>query len=190
MKRKTDRRLPSPSLRRMGTGPGPRGVGIGGRAASRNRAKIPHGHRDGAAADRVRHRAVEGRRDQPQSLRHHEPRDVVAWGGWGKTALVSVWADRLKAEAGRGAEAILAWSFYSQGTKERATSADRFLDWALKKLNLKDPGPSARLKADTIAEALKRRRVLLILDGVEPLQHGPGPQEGQLKDPAVRTAGL
>jgi hypothetical protein len=112
---------------------------------------------------------------------------VVAWGGWGKTALVSVWADRLKAEAGRGAEAILAWSFYSQGTKERATSADRFLDWALKKLNLKDPGPSARLKADTIAEALKRRRVLLILDGVEPLQHGPGPQEGQLKDPAMRV---
>ncbi len=33
----------------------------------------------------------------------------------------------------------------------------------------------------------KRRRVLLILDGVEPLQHGPGPQEGLLKDPAMRA---
>jgi tetratricopeptide (TPR) repeat protein len=111
---------------------------------------------------------------------------VVAWGGQGKTALVSVWADRLKAEGGRGADAILAWSFYSQGTKERATSADRFLDWALKKLELKDPGPSATLKAEAIAEALKDRRVLLILDGVEPLQHGPGPQERLLKDPAMR----
>jgi TIR domain len=111
---------------------------------------------------------------------------VVAWGGQGKTALVSVWADRLKAEGGRGADAVLAWSFYSQGTKERATSADRFLDWALKKLDIEDPGPSATLKAEAIAEALKDRRVLLILDGVEPLQHGPGPQEGLLKDPAMR----
>jgi hypothetical protein len=111
---------------------------------------------------------------------------VVAWGGQGKTALVSVWADRLQAVGGRGADAILAWSFYSQGTKERATSGDRFLDWALKKLSIPDPGPSATLKAEAIAEALKSRRVLLILDGVEPLQHGPGAQEGQLKDPAMR----
>ena len=112
---------------------------------------------------------------------------VVAWGGQGKTALVSTWADRLKAEGGRGAEALLAWSFYSQGSKERAASADRFLDWALKKLGLADPGPNATLKAEKIAEALQARRVLLVLDGVEPMQHGPGPQEGQLKDPALRA---
>jgi len=112
---------------------------------------------------------------------------IIAWGGQGKTALVSHWVDQLKAEGGRGAEVILAWSFYSQGSKERATSADRFLDWALKKLDLKDPGPSATLKTDKIAEALKNRRVLLILDGVESLQYGPGPQGGRLKDPALRT---
>ena len=29
--------------------------------------------------------------------------------------------------------------------------------------------------------------MLLVLDGLEPLQHGPGPQEGLLKDPAMRT---
>ncbi|MGA9598839.1 MAG: TIR domain-containing protein [Methylocystis sp.] len=112
---------------------------------------------------------------------------VVAWGGQGKTALVSTWVDRLRAEGGRGAEALLAWSFYSQGSKERAATADRFLDWALKKLGLPDPGPSATLKAEKISEALQSRRVLLILDGVEPLQHGPGPQEGLLKDPAMRA---
>ena len=112
---------------------------------------------------------------------------VVAWGGQGKTALVSTWVDRLKAEGGRGAEALLAWSFYSQGSKERAATADRFLDWALKKLGLADPGPNATLKAEKIAEALQARRVLLILDGLEPLQHGPGPQEGLLKDPAMRA---
>ena len=69
---------------------------------------------------------------------------VVAWGGQGKTALVSQWVDFLKAEGEHGADALLAWSFYSQGTKERATSADRFLDWALKKLDLKDPAPARR----------------------------------------------
>jgi hypothetical protein len=31
------------------------------------------------------------------------------------------------------------------------------------------------------------RRVLLFLDGVEPLQHGPGPQAGKLKDPGLRA---
>ena len=32
-----------------------------------------------------------------------------------------------------------------------------------------------------------RRRVLLVLDGVEPLQCGPGTQPGQLKDQGLRT---
>src|SRR5271157_1974424 len=31
------------------------------------------------------------------------------------------------------------------------------------------------------------RRALLLLDGVEPLQHGPGPQKGQLKDQGLRA---
>jgi hypothetical protein len=34
---------------------------------------------------------------------------------------------------------------------------------------------------------MMRRRVLLLLDGVEPLQHGPGPQIGQLKDLGLRA---
>ncbi len=112
---------------------------------------------------------------------------VVAWGGQGKTALVSHWVDKVKDDGGRGAEAILAWSFYSQGTKERATAADSFFDWALGKLKIAAPGASATQKADKIAEALQSRRILLMLDGVEPLQHGPGPQEGLLKDPAMRA---
>ena len=37
----------------------------------------------------------------------------------------------------RGAEAVLGWSFYSQGSKERATAADQFLNWALDKLGIK-----------------------------------------------------
>ena len=46
---------------------------------------------------------------------------------------------------------------------------------------------SASAKGEAIAEALASRRVLLVLDGVEPLQHGPGPQAGQLKDQGLRA---
>ena len=84
-------------------------------------------------------------------------------------------------------ECVLGWSFYSQGSKERATAADEFLDWALDKLGVKIETTSASAKGEAIAEALIKRRVLLVLDGVEPLQHGPGPQVGQLKDQGLRA---
>jgi hypothetical protein len=93
----------------------------------------------------------------------------------------------MQAEDYRGAEILLGWSFYSQGTKERATSADLFLDWALEKLGVEVATNSASAKGEAIAEALMRRRALLLLDGVEPLQHGPGPQKGQLNDQGLRA---
>ncbi len=111
---------------------------------------------------------------------------LVAEGGAGKSALVNEWLTRLRRENYRGAEAVLGWSFYSQGSKERATSAEPFLDWALQQLGAKARSNSAEAKGEAIAEAMAKRRVLLALDGVEPLQHGPGPQAGQLKDPGLR----
>jgi TIR domain/AAA ATPase domain len=112
---------------------------------------------------------------------------LVAEGGAGKSALVNEWLKRLRVENYRGAEMVLGWSFYSQGTKERATSADGFLDWALNRLGLAVAATSAAAKAEAIAAALIKRRALLVLDGVEPLQHGPGPQLGQLKDQGLRA---
>ena len=112
---------------------------------------------------------------------------LIAEGGAGKSALVNEWLKRMQADNYRGAEAVLGWSFYSQGTKERATSADQFLNWALEKLGIKLETTSATAKGDAIAEALMRRRVLLVLDGVEPLQHGPDGQTGQLKDQGLRA---
>jgi hypothetical protein len=112
---------------------------------------------------------------------------LVAEGGAGKSALVNEWLKRLQADNYRGAEMVLGWSFYSQGTKERATSADGFLDWVLNRLGLKVEATSAAAKAEAIATALIKRRALLVLDGVEPLQHGPGPQPGQLKEQGLRA---
>ena len=112
---------------------------------------------------------------------------LIAEGGAGKSALVNEWLKRMQADNYRGAETVLGWSFYSQGTKERATSADAFLNWALEKLNIALNTTSATAKGDAIAEALMTRRVLLVLDGVEPLQHGPDGQMGQLKDQGLRA---
>jgi TIR domain/AAA ATPase domain len=112
---------------------------------------------------------------------------LIAEGGAGKSALVNEWLKRLQADNYRGAEAVLGWSFYNQGTKERATAADEFINWALDKLGLKLATISASAKAEAIAEAMARRRMLLVLDGIEPLQHGLGTQAGQLKDQGLRA---
>jgi hypothetical protein len=112
---------------------------------------------------------------------------LVAEGGAGKSALVNEWLKRLQADSYRGAEAVLGWSFYNQGTKERATSADEFLNWALAKLGIALATDSASAKAEALAEAMMRRRVLLLLDGVEPLQHGLDARLGHLKDLGLRA---
>src|SRR5439155_6635710 len=48
-----------------------------------------------------------------------------------------------------------------------------------------DPSPSEGSpsdKAKRLAALVRRQRTLLILDGLEPLQYPPGPDEGRLKD--------
>ncbi len=97
------------------------------------------------------------------------------------------WLKGLRARNYDGAEAVLGWSFYSQGSKERTTSADEFLDWASQHLGLTDVPGSGTAKAEAIADALAVRKVLLVLDGLEPLQHGPGRQLGYLKDQGIRA---
>ncbi len=111
---------------------------------------------------------------------------LVAFGGVGKSALVSRWLDRRSAAGWPGVRRALDWSFYSQGTEERVTSADRFLDHALRFFGDPDPAVgSARDRGLRLAELVRREKTLLVLDGVEPLQHPPGPLAGRLKDPGL-----
>lgn len=42
-------------------------------------------------------------------------------------------------------------------------------------------------KGRLLAGAIARNRTLLMLDGLEPLQHPPGPQGGQLRAPGVQA---
>ena len=112
---------------------------------------------------------------------------LVAFGGTGKSALVSHWLDRMAAAGWRGARSVLAWSFYRQGTEDRVTSADPFLDYAFAWFG--DPNPKEKASRDKglrLAELISREKTLLVLDGIEPLQHPPTHvQAGQLKDPGL-----
>ena len=113
----------------------------------------------------------------------------VAWGGVGKTALVNHWLkQRMARDSYRGAERIYGWSFFSQGTSERAASADLFIDQALRWFGDTDPTQGSPWdKGERLARFIRQTRTLLVLDGLEPLQHPPGPQEGQLKDAALQA---
>jgi tetratricopeptide (TPR) repeat protein len=112
---------------------------------------------------------------------------LIAEGGAGKSALVNEWLTRLRLENDRGAEVVLGWSFYSQGTKERATSAEQFLNWSIERLGIKPGTRSVTAKGELVAEVIGKRRVLLLLDGCEPLQHGLDKQQGELKDQGLRA---
>ena len=109
---------------------------------------------------------------------------VRAFGGMGKTSLVATWMAELALKNWRGAARVFDWSFYSQGTREQsAASADTFMAEALRAFG--DPDPMLGSPWDRgarLAGLVSKSRCLLVLDGLEPLQHPPGPMEGQLKD--------
>ncbi len=116
---------------------------------------------------------------------------IVAWGGVGKTALVVDWMAQMGAEGWRGAECVFDWSFYSQGSKEQGTaSADTFITKALEFFGDPDTAKDSSSpwdKGARLAQLVAQERALLVLDGVEPLQHPPGPVGGKLKDPALEA---
>ncbi|HXB66889.1 MAG TPA: toll/interleukin-1 receptor domain-containing protein [Candidatus Acidoferrales bacterium] len=107
---------------------------------------------------------------------------IIAAGGTGKTALVDKWFRRHLGEA-----TIFGWSFYSQGTSEnRQTSSDPFFADILRFFKITiEPTASVYAKAEALADHLRNTRVLLILDGCEPLQDAGG----DMKDGALK-AGL
>src|SRR5262245_45639754 len=113
---------------------------------------------------------------------------IAAWGGVGKSTLVNHWLRRMAAEHYRSAQLVFGWSFYRQATTGQTSSADEFLDAALPWFG--DPDPrlgTAWEKGERLAKLVGHRRTLLILDGLEPLQNPPGPQEGRLREPSLQA---
>ena len=53
-----------------------------------------------------------------------------------------------------------------------------------------DPDPrlgTAWEKGERLAKLVAHRRTLLVLDGLEPLQNPPGPQEGRVREPSLQA---
>ena len=128
--------------------------------------------------------AVRGEPKRPHIL------TFVALGGEGKTSLVAKWAAELAHQDWPGCDAVFAWSFYSQGTREQtAASSDLFLKEALTFFgDAADGGQRRRRVRERPAPRPARRPAasLLILDGLEPLQYAPtSPTPGELKDQGI-----
>jgi serine/threonine protein kinase/tetratricopeptide (TPR) repeat protein len=113
---------------------------------------------------------------------------IVAWAGVGKSTLVNHWLRGMAAKHYRSAELVFGWSFYRQGSTGDTSSADEFLDAALAWFG--DPDPrlgTAWEKGERLAKLISRRRTLLVLDGLEPLQNPPGPREGRIREPSLQA---
>ncbi|HXJ40968.1 MAG TPA: ATP-binding protein, partial [Bryobacteraceae bacterium] len=112
----------------------------------------------------------------------------VALGGEGKTSLVAKWAVDLAFQNWPECDAVLAWSFYSQGTREQVSS-ELFLNRALAffgDTGMASSAAGAFDKGRRLAQLAGERRALLILDGLEPLQYAPtSPTPGELKDQGI-----
>ncbi|MBV8227455.1 MAG: protein kinase [Verrucomicrobia bacterium] len=113
---------------------------------------------------------------------------IVAWAGVGKSTLVNHWLRNLAADHYRSAELIFGWSFYRQGTSGHTSSADEFFDAALAWFG--DPDPRIGTdweKGERLAKLIANRRTLLVLDGLEPFQNPPGPQEGRVRETSFQA---
>ncbi len=113
---------------------------------------------------------------------------VVGSGGMGKSSLVSHWRDKFVKAGQRGATRIFDWSFYDQGATSGEVSGDSFIEAALTWFGdpISDQG-SPWSKGERLAALIASTPTLMVLDGLEPLQHPPGPNEGRLHDQALQA---
>ena len=107
----------------------------------------------------------------------------IAAGGTGKTKLLQYWLAQHKDLS------VLAWSFYSQGASEdKQTSASLFFETLFDKLNAdRHTFNCEDDKGEYLAELLMRQPCVLVLDGLEPLQHAGKGMRGELKDKGIRA---
>ncbi len=107
-----------------------------------------------------------------------------ALGGAGKSALLRTFANELLAAGGGGASRIYGWSAYRQGSGEqKRADADGFISKALGDFGWQGELPRDPVeRARALAKLIQKERVLLLLDGLEPLQDAPSINKGRFKD--------
>jgi hypothetical protein len=109
---------------------------------------------------------------------------VTAWGGAGKTSLVTYWVE----ETGGGSRqpairGVFGWSFYADPSAEHWVA--ELLDWAARSLEIAVSGRGR--PAAVVLALLRAVPLLLVLDGLEVMQEGPaGEGFGRLLDGTLR----
>lgn len=114
--------------------------------------------------------------------------EITAFGGVGKTTLISTWLLSLDRGNYGDAEVVYAWSFQGNGSQEVDFSAgDFFIENALEWFEDPDPAKgSSWSKAIRLASIIKKQRSLIILDGLEAIQNTTGANIGRIGNPGIR----
>jgi nucleoside phosphorylase/tetratricopeptide (TPR) repeat protein len=112
---------------------------------------------------------------------------LVAAGGIGKSALSDAWLKQIQPHY-HGVQRVFAWSFYSQGSHNTQTSSVPFFQVALPFFGWTGEIPKDDVaKGRALAKCLQAQAFILILDGLEPLQHPTQILDGELKDTALQA---
>jgi SIR2-like domain len=108
---------------------------------------------------------------------------VTAWGGAGKTALVTRWVQAGGASRRPTVAGVFGWSFYADPSAEHWAAA--LLEWVRRESGVQITGTGRR--AATTLALLRAVPLLIVLDGLEVLQEGPaGAGFGRLLDGTLR----
>jgi tetratricopeptide (TPR) repeat protein len=112
---------------------------------------------------------------------------VTAWGGAGKTALVTHWIEQTGGASRRpGIRGVFGWSFYADPSPDHW--AEALLDWVAEQFGVRLFAPGGWVSAAAAVLAVARQLPLvLVLDGLEVAQEGPTSDAyGRLLDGTLR----
>ena len=127
----------------------------------------------------------------------HDPKQCMVYihgvGGVGKSALIYRWWMDVRHDKALKEAKVFAWSFYNQGDETRHAQANssEFFKTALYFFGISKLPRDDVKKAQTLVQCVSEQTSLLILDGIEPLQHplkmGVDDFSGKVRDMALKA---